>query len=59
MCDVHVVEEVKTLTGGYGFDVYIEAMGHPQSVKQGYVYVPQQLFHSPPLCTHCKYFTAL
>ncbi|CAI8005734.1 Erythritol/L-threitol dehydrogenase [Geodia barretti] len=32
-CDV--VEEVHSLTGGYGCDIYIEATGHPQSVKQG------------------------
>jgi threonine dehydrogenase-like Zn-dependent dehydrogenase len=32
-CDV--VEEVRSLTGGYGCDIYIEATGHPQSVKQG------------------------
>ena len=32
---VNVVEEVLKLTGGYGCDVYVEATGHPQSVKQG------------------------
>ena len=32
-CDV--VEEVKKLTEGYGCEVYIEATGHPLSVKQG------------------------
>ena len=32
-CDV--VEQVRSLTGGHGCDVYIEATGHPQSVKQG------------------------
>ena len=32
-CDV--VEQVHSLTGGHGCDVYIEASGHPQSVKQG------------------------
>ena len=32
-CDV--VEYVRSLTGGHGCDVYIEATGHPQSVKQG------------------------
>ena len=32
-CDV--VEEVHSLTEGFGCDVYIEATGHPQSVKQG------------------------
>ena len=30
-----VVARVKELTGGYGCDVYIEATGHPDSVKQG------------------------
>ena len=30
-----VVEEVRKLTEGFGCDVYIEASGHPQSVKQG------------------------
>jgi 2-desacetyl-2-hydroxyethyl bacteriochlorophyllide A dehydrogenase len=30
-----VVSEVKTLTDGYGCDVYIEATGHPQAVEQG------------------------
>ena len=34
-CDV--VEKVRSLTGGFGCDVYIEATGHPQSVKQGQV----------------------
>ena len=34
-CDV--VEEVKKLSEDYGCDVYIEATGHPQSVRQGYV----------------------
>ena len=33
----NVVEEVRSLTGGFGCDVYIEATGHPQSVKQGQV----------------------
>ena len=32
-CDV--VKEVKALSEGYGCDVYIEATGHPGSVKQG------------------------
>ncbi len=32
-CDV--VKEVKALSEGYGCDVYIEATGHPQSVRQG------------------------
>ena len=32
-CDV--TEEVKALTGGRGCDVYIEATGHPASVRQG------------------------
>lgn len=32
---VNVVEEIKKLTEGYGCDVYIEASGHPVSVKQG------------------------
>ena len=31
----NVVEEVMNLTCGYGCDVYIEATGHPSSVKQG------------------------
>ena len=31
----NVVEEVMKLTCGYGCDVYIEATGHPSSVKQG------------------------
>ena len=30
-----VVKEVKALSEGYGCDVYIEATGHPQSVRQG------------------------
>ena len=34
-CDV--VEEVRSLTQGFGCDVYIEATGHPGSVKQGLV----------------------
>ena len=34
-CDV--VEKVRSLTGGFGCDVYIEATGHPQSVKHGQV----------------------
>lgn len=29
------VAEVLKLTGGYGCDIYIEATGHPSSVKQG------------------------
>ncbi len=32
---VNVVEEVRKLTGGYGCDVYIEAVGSVISVKQG------------------------
>ena len=32
---VNVVEEVQKLTGGFGCDVYVEATGHPLSVKQG------------------------
>ena len=32
-CDV--VKEVKALSEGYGCDVYIEATGHPESVRQG------------------------
>ena len=31
----NVIEEVMNLTCGYGCDVYIEATGHPSSVKQG------------------------
>ena len=31
----NVVEEVQRLTEGFGCDVYIEATGHPPSVKQG------------------------
>ncbi len=30
-----VVKIVKDMTGGYGCDVYVEATGHPDSVKQG------------------------
>lgn len=30
-----VVSEIKKLTDGYGCDIYIEATGHPSSVKQG------------------------
>jgi erythritol/L-threitol dehydrogenase len=30
-----VVQIVKDLTGGYGCDVFIEATGHPNAVKQG------------------------
>ena len=33
-CDV--VKEVLDLTEQYGCDVYIDATGHPQSVKQGW-----------------------
>ncbi len=32
---VDVVDEVLKLTGGYGCDVYIEATGHPEAVRQG------------------------
>jgi len=32
-----VVKIVKEMTGGYGCDVYIEATGHPSSVKQGLI----------------------
>jgi len=32
-CDI--LEEVKAVTGGRGCDVYIEATGHPASVRQG------------------------
>ena len=32
---VNVVEEIQKLTDGYGCDIYIEATGHPSSVKQG------------------------
>ncbi|MGK0240536.1 MAG: threonine dehydrogenase-like Zn-dependent dehydrogenase [Candidatus Pelagisphaera sp.] len=32
---VDVVDEVLSLTEGYGCDVYIEATGHPAAVKQG------------------------
>ena len=32
---VDVVDEVRQLTEGYGCDVYIEATGHPEAVKQG------------------------
>ncbi|MYL35835.1 alcohol dehydrogenase catalytic domain-containing protein [Pontibacillus yanchengensis] len=30
-----VVEEIKSLTDGYGCDVYIDATGNPEGVKQG------------------------
>jgi len=33
--EVNVVEEIQKMTEGYGCDVYIEATGHPSSVKQG------------------------
>lgn len=33
--ETDVVQEVLDLTEGYGCDVYIEATGHPQAVKQG------------------------
>lgn len=33
--DVDVVETIKSLTDGYGCDIYIEATGHPKSVEQG------------------------
>lgn len=33
--DLDVVKQIKTLTGGYGCDIYIEATGHPSSVQQG------------------------
>ncbi|MDD3337558.1 MAG: alcohol dehydrogenase catalytic domain-containing protein [Lachnospiraceae bacterium] len=32
-CDV--VKEIKNITEGYGCDIYVEATGHPSSVKQG------------------------
>ncbi len=32
-CDV--VQEIMDLTEGYGCDIYVEATGHPSSVKQG------------------------
>jgi len=32
---VDVVEQIQEMTGGYGCDIYIEATGHPSSVKQG------------------------
>lgn len=32
-CDV--VKEIRNLTQGYGCDIYVEATGHPSSVKQG------------------------
>ena len=31
----NVVEKITEMTGGYGCDIYIEATGHPASVKQG------------------------
>lgn len=31
----NVVERVKSLTGGYGCDIYIEATGNPEAVNQG------------------------
>ena len=31
----NVVEEIRSLTDGYGCDIYIEATGHPSSVTQG------------------------
>ncbi|SJZ91319.1 MDR/zinc-dependent alcohol dehydrogenase-like family protein [Consotaella salsifontis] len=33
--EMDVVKAVKDMTDGYGCDVYIEASGHPSSVKQG------------------------
>ena len=30
-----VVKNITEMTGGYGCDIYIEATGHPSSVKQG------------------------
>lgn len=33
--EIDVIEEVKSLTEGYGCDVYIEAAGNPKSVDQG------------------------
>lgn len=33
--EVDVIDEVRSLTEGYGCDVYIEASGHPGSVIQG------------------------
>jgi threonine dehydrogenase-like Zn-dependent dehydrogenase len=30
-----VVKKIVEMTGGYGCDIYIEATGHPSSVKQG------------------------
>lgn len=32
---IDIVQEILSLTGGYGCDVYIEATGHPSSVVQG------------------------
>lgn len=31
----NIEEEIKSLTKGYGCDIYIEATGHPSSVQQG------------------------
>jgi len=33
--NVDAIKEVKSLSGGYGCDVYIDATGHPSSVTQG------------------------
>ena len=33
--EVDVVEKILEMTDGYGCDIYIEATGHPSSVKQG------------------------
>ncbi|MCG8483848.1 MAG: alcohol dehydrogenase catalytic domain-containing protein [Clostridia bacterium] len=33
--EVNVVEAIQKMTDGYGCDIYIEATGHPSSVKQG------------------------
>ncbi|HOL85132.1 alcohol dehydrogenase catalytic domain-containing protein [Thermoclostridium caenicola] len=33
--EVNVVEKIMEMTDGYGCDIYIEATGHPSSVKQG------------------------
>lgn len=54
---VNVVEEVQKLTGGFGCDVYVEATGHPLSVKQGWVNVEWAglqalLFHNSIILVH-------
>jgi len=53
----NAAEEILSMTGGYGCDVYIEATGHPSSVTQGLEaickrgrFVEFSLFNEPVTC---------